>query len=129
MSYDKYHSFYFFYPKFRNIVKNWCRIFELSMLHKSQPIFFFFSSLHFVFWIDFFYQKSIVCRSRFWPFYDFNWTSYRGQKYTTSSRYIILEGSEELQSMAPPAAIGLRGITVFGSQNKDHESETVPTLL
>ena len=45
------------------------------------------------------------------------------------SSYIILEGSEELQPMAPPAAIGLRGITVFGSQNKDHESETVPTLL
>ena len=45
------------------------------------------------------------------------------------SRYIILEGSEELQPMAPPAAMGLRGITVFGSQNKDHESETVPTLV
>ena len=45
------------------------------------------------------------------------------------SRYIILEGSEELQPMDPPAAMGLRGITVFGSQNKDHESETVPTLL
>ena len=44
------------------------------------------------------------------------------------SRYtIILEGSEQLQPMAPPAAMGLRGITVFGSQNKDHE--TVPTLL
>ena len=48
---------------------------------------------------------------------------------STSSRYIILEGSEELQPMAPPAAIGLQGITVFGLQNKDHESETVPTLV